>query len=158
MGNNHYSLETRENNRLTMTFQVVFGLLCIAVAIYWLVHNIRSPESDSTLWITVAFLTCFGGYLVLAGLGYAYRYIEFTAEQISLKKYAVLPKTEINASDVVKIEVYPLKVLIVMKSGRNILIRFGVTEVERIESIKDEFSRFASVNNINLELKNEILL
>jgi hypothetical protein len=156
MEKKHYSLELRDSNRLIRISQVVFGAVCVAVAGYWLVYNISALKSDGTLWITVIFIAGFGGYLIWSGFGYGYRFIEFTDTAIRMKKNAFLPPVDIIASEVEMIEVYPLKFMVSFKSSRKILTRFGVTDIEKIELIKDEIIRFASDHNIPLEIKNEM--
>jgi hypothetical protein len=156
MEKRHFSLEMRENNKLTRAFQVIFGFLCIAIAIYWLIYNFTSVQSDKTLWITVAFLTGFGGYLIWSGLGYAYKFVEFMENRIRIRKNSFLPAVDLSSEDIEKIEVFPLKVTIARKSSAKILIRFGIGNVERIEQVKDEFAKFASDHNISFELQNEM--
>ena len=156
MEKRHFSLEMRENNRLTRIFQVIFGTLCIAIAIYWLIYNFSAVKSDGTLWITVAFLTGFGAYLIWSGFGYAYKFIEFTDDKIRIRKNSFIPISEVKPDEIEKIEVYPLKVIIKRKSSVAILLRLGVSNVERIELIKDEFTRFASDHKIAFELQNEM--
>ena len=156
MEKRHFSLEMRENNRLTRVFQVIFGFLCIAIAIYWLIYNFTSVQSDRTLWITVAFLTGFGGYLIWSGLGYAYKFVEFMENRIRIRKNSFLPAVDLSSEDIEKIEVFPLKVTIARKSSAKILIRFGIGNVERIEQVKDEFTKFASDHNISFEIRNEM--
>jgi uncharacterized protein (DUF342 family) len=65
---------------------------------------------------------------------------------------------DLPAQNIDKIEVFPLKVHIFHKSSKKILIRFGITEPEKIELIKDEIITFASANNIITEIKNEEIL
>jgi hypothetical protein len=155
MENRFYSLEIRENNKVVRIFQIVFGIICLFIAGFWVVFNISSVKADSTLWITVAFLSCFGAYQILSGFGYARKFIEFSDDRIRLKKNSLLPERLINAGQIEKIDVYPLKVLIILKSSKKILIRFGVTDSQKIDLVKDEFINFNSRNSISLELKNE---
>jgi hypothetical protein len=156
MENKHFSLEMRDNNRLIRIFQILFGAVCIAVAGYWLVYNIKAIRSDGTLWITVIFITGFGAYLIWSGFGYGYRFIEFTGSMIRIKKNAFLSPVDIIPSEVELIEVFPLKFIVRFRSTRTILTRFGVTDIEKIELIKDEIIKFASDHNIPLEIKNEM--
>jgi hypothetical protein len=153
-----FSLEIRENNKLTRAFQIIFGILCIGIACFWLVYNFRAVKSDNTLWITVAFLFGFGGYMVYSGLGLAARFIEFGNEGIRLKNNSVMPPTLMETTNIEKIEIYPLKAQFFLKSSKMILLRFGVTDTEKLELIKDEIIKFSGDNNIKLDLKNEVIL
>lgn len=155
MEKKHFSLEMRDENRLTKIFQVILGLACIAIACYWLIYNIRSDKSG-TLWVTVIFLTGFGVYMIWSGFGYGYRFIEFVGDKITLKKNSFLSPVVINAREVGKIEMYPLKFKVIFRSSKMIQTRFGVSDIEKIELIKDEIIKFAADHNIPTEIKNEL--
>jgi hypothetical protein len=156
MEKKQFSLELRDNNKLVRIFQVIFGALCIAVAGYWLVYNIKAVRSDGTLWVTVVFITGFGAYLIWSGFGYGYRFIEFSDEMIRMKKNPFLPPVNIIVSEVELIEIYPLKFIVKLKSSKTLLTRFGVSDIEKIELIKDEIIKFATDHNMPLEIKNEM--
>ena len=158
MENKIFSLEIRENNKVTRIFQTVFGVVCIVIAVFWIIHNYKSVRSDRTLWITVFFLCFFGAYQIYSALGLASRFIGFGTATIRLKNNFLLPAVDLSAQNVEKIEVFPLKVHIFLKSSKKILIRFGVTDTEKIELIKDEIITFASENNITMDIKNEEIL
>jgi hypothetical protein len=155
MENKFFSLEMRENNILIRIFQIILGIICLFIAVFWVIYNIQSVKADGTLWITVAFLCGFGAFQIYSGLGYADKFIEFGDDRIRLRKNSLLPVLLIKGEQIEKTEVFPLKVLIILKSSKKILIRFGVTDTEKVELIKDEIITFASANNINLEIKNE---
>jgi hypothetical protein len=156
MEKRHFSLEMKDDNRLIRISQVIFGITCVAIACYWFVYNLKSAARGGTLWITVIFLAGFGAYLIWSGFGYGYRFIEFTVDRIVLKKNSFLPEMEINPPDVELIEIYPLKFTVKFRSSKTILMRFGVSDIEKIELIKDEIIKFASYHNILLEIKNEL--
>jgi hypothetical protein len=157
MERKHYSLEPGETNRITRISQVLFGLVCLGIAIFWLIYNFRSVRSDSTLWLTILFLAGFGSYLIWAGLGYSYKFIEFSETKIRIKNNSFLPVMEIRAEEMERIEVFPLKVIIILKSSKKILTRFGVSDTEKVEKIKDEIMKFATDTGIRTDLKNEDL-
>jgi hypothetical protein len=150
-----FSLGIRENNKVTKVFQLIFGTVCIAISIFWLLHNFKSVKEDGAQWITVAFLCGFGAFQIYSGLGWASRFIEFGTGTIRLKNNSLLPSADLSADNIEKIEVFPLKVHIFHESSKKILIRFGVTDIEKVELIKDEIMAFATINNIDVELKNE---
>jgi hypothetical protein len=155
MAKKRISLELRENNKLVRFIQVIFGLVCLAISVFWLIYNLRSVSGNGTLWITLLFLTGFGVFQIYSGLGYAEKYIESGEESLTVKHNSLLPAVEMKSSDIESAEVFPLKVLLILKSGRNVLIRLGVTDSEKIDLVKDEVTRFVTEHNIPLEIKNE---
>jgi len=146
----------REDNRLTRISQLILGTACAAVAAYWLIFSIKARKMNASTWATVVFLAGFGSYLVWIGLGYGYRFIEFLEGAIILKKNPLMAAENIKASDIEKLEIYPLKFVICLKSGKKILTRLGVSDVEKIELIKDELLIFAETHNLTSELMNEL--
>lgn len=152
-----FYLSSVENNRLVKIIQIIFGTLCICVAVFWLIFNIRSLKADSTLWITIIFLAGFGFYMIWAGLGRATRYIEIGPEKIQLKKTIMLPPVEIIAGEIQKIELFPFNIIFFLKSEKRIMLRFSNTLYETNEKIKDEILKYAGTNSINAEIKEEKL-
>lgn len=157
MEKKYFFLEIRENPHAVKVIQIVFGIICIAVAIVWLIHNISSVKSDSTLWITIAFLTGFGAYQVLAGFGKTDRYIETGPEKIVLKQNSFLPKIELRASDLSAIEIFPLSIVFRFRNKKKLIFRFGLSNIEIIDPVKDEIVDFAALNSIPVEEKKEDL-
>jgi len=155
MENKYFSLGATENNRFIKAIRILFGLLCIGVAGYWLAYNVKALRSDWTLWITILFLTGFGFFQIWSGLGKANRFIEFGENQIRLRKNPVLPFLTLGSADIEKIELYPLNVVFFLRTKKRILLRFGTTYFETNELIKDELISFAESNNIPLELIEE---
>ena len=155
MGKKIISLEIRENNKLIRISQVIFGLVCLAISIFWFFFNISSSDGQGTLWITVFFLAGFGLFQIYSGLGFAEKYIEFDTGRIKLRINSLLRPSDLKANDISEVIVFPLKIMLIMKSGKKMLIRLGVTNSDRIDLIKDEFTRFATENRIQLEIRNE---
>jgi hypothetical protein len=157
METKYFLLSSAENNRLVKIIQIIFGIVCFAVAIFWLIFNIKSLKADRTLWITIIFLSGFGFYQVWSGLGHATRFIEISSEKIRLKKNMMLPAVEILAGDIQKIEMFPFNLFFYLKPKKRILLRFGATYQDINEKIKDEILTFAGLNAINIEIKEEML-
>ena len=157
MENKYFSLGTSENNRFTKIVSIAFGIICIAVAIFWLIFNIRSLKADITLWITIIFLFGFGFYQIWSGLGRAKRYIDISRNFIRLKKNPVLPAIVMCAGEIENIELFPLNVIFFLKTKKRILLRFGTIYYETNEKVKDEILSFAESNNIPLEIVQEAL-
>ena len=157
MGKKYFALSAVDSNRLVKIIQIVFGIVCFSVAVFWLIFNIRSLKADATLWITIVFLSGFGFYQVWAGLGMATRFIEISSDKIQLKKSILFPAAKIPAEEIQKIELYPFNLILFLKSQKRILLRFGATYQETNEKIKDEILSFAELNSIKVEIKKEKL-
>jgi len=157
MEKRYFTLGAADSNKLVKVVQIVFGIVCIGLALFWLIFNLRSLKSDPTLWITVLFLTGFGFYEIWAGLGQATRFIELGSGSIRLKKNIILPPVEISAQDIQKLELFPLSLVFYLKTGKRILLRFGTTFQETNEEIVDALLLFSETNNLDLEIKEDKL-
>ncbi|MGC1391373.1 MAG: hypothetical protein WA816_10075 [Bacteroidales bacterium] len=157
MDKKYFSLSTVENNKLIKIVQIIFGFVCIFVAIFWLIFNIRSMKSDRTLWSTILFLSGFGFYQIWAGSGKAAKFIEISSDRIRLKRTVFLPAVEMTSSDLQKIEIYPFNLIFFLKEKKRVILRFSTTYVESNEKVKDEILGFAEFNSIGVEIKEEKL-
>jgi hypothetical protein len=157
MEKKYFLLSSAENSKLVQIIQIIFGIICIGVAVFWLIFNARSLKADKTLWITILFLTGFGVYQIWAGLGRATRFIEITSEKIRLKKSIFRPELNIASQDIQKIEIFPLNLIFFLKSQKKILLRFGTSYQEINEQIKDKILAFGDLNSITIEIKEEKL-
>ena len=157
MEKKYFPLGTVENKGPVRIIRILFGVACIAVAVYWLVFNIKSLRADGTLWITIIFLMGFGSYQAWAGLGRATSFIEFGEGYIRLKKNAIFPPSVMKAEEIERIELFPLNLIIFLKSRKRIMLRFGTTYYETNEKVKDEILAFAESNNIPVEIIEEKL-
>jgi hypothetical protein len=149
------SLGTSENNRIINIIRIIFGIVCVAVAVFWLIFNIQLLKSDIMLWITIIFLSGFGFYQIWSGMGRAIVFIEISADYILLKKNPVLPSVEMRASDIEKIELFPMNVIFFFKSKKRNLLRFGSTYHETNEKVSEKIIDFAESNKIPLEIIQE---
>ena len=157
MGIKYFSLGPGENTRVVKIIGIIFGIVCIAVAIFWLIFNIRSLKADGTLWITIIFLSGFGFYQIWAGLGRATRFIEIESDRIRLKKNPIFSPIGMHAGEIEKIELFPMNVIFFLKTKKRILLRFGTTYHETNELVKDEILGFAESHKIPLEMIQEEL-
>ncbi len=157
MENQYFSLEISENNRLTKIFRIIFGVICLIVAVFWLIFNVKLLETDKTLWITIVFLSGFGLYQIWSGLGYAVRFIEIGSDNIRLKKNAILPAVQMMVPEIEKIELFPLSIIFFLKSGKRIILRLGTTYHETNDKIVDVITGFAESNKISFEIREEKL-
>ncbi len=155
MEKNYYPLGNAEDNRFIRILRIIFGTACFVMAIWWFNFNIHSQKTDWSLWITISFLSGFGFYQIWAGLGRAMRFIIIRKESITVKKNAILSPVMIHAAETSRIEIYPLSVYFLEKTGKKFLLRFGTVNYETNEKIIDEIVRFAEENNIPYEVKEE---
>jgi energy-coupling factor transporter transmembrane protein EcfT len=155
MEKKYYPLSSVENSKVVKIIQVIFGVLCFAVAGYWLYFNLRSLKTDSTLWITIIFLAGFGFYQIWSGLGQATRFIEISTEKIRLKKTVLLPFAEFTKEEIEKIDIFPFNLTFFLKSGKKSILRLSSSYYETNAAIKDGIIDFAEVNSISFELKEE---
>lgn len=155
MENKYYSLGSVENSRFIKLIQIVFGILCIAVAIFWFLFNLRAAKTDKTLWITIIFLAGFGFYMVWAGLGLASRFIEVQSDKIRLKTTILLSPVELAVQDIQKILIFPFNLTFMLTSGRKINMRLSSSYYETNAMIKDSILDFAEENKVSFEMKEE---
>lgn len=155
MEKKYFLLSSVENNRVIRIIQIVFGIVCLAVAIFWLIFNIRSLKTGGTLWITIIFLSVFGLYQVWSGLGKATRFIEISSDRIRLKKTIILPAVEMSVGDIQKIEIYPFNLIFFLKAKKRLILRFSTTYQETNEKVKDELLVFGELNSIDVEFVEE---
>ena len=155
MESNHYSLEVNKSNRFTRIFQLIFGIICAVLAVIWLIMNIKTLTTNGSLVLTIIFLLGFAYYLVNSGLGKGDKYIEIGRNSLKLKKNSVLTATEIKAGDIQKIEIFPLNIVFILKSGKKVLLRFGTFFPGVIDPVKTGIESFCKANGIPFEAINE---
>ena len=155
MEKKYFSLSSVENNRMVKIIQIVFGILCITVAIFWLIFNIRALKADGTLWIIIIFLSGFGFYQIWAGFGKATRFIEISSDKIRLKKTILLPPIELPVEMIQKIEIFPFNLIFFLKAEKKIILRFSTTFHETNEKVKNEILTFAELNAVKIEFVEE---
>jgi len=157
MDKKYFLLEARENSGFIKIFQTIFGILCICVALFWVIFQYQTLNADGTLWITIIFLVGFGAYQIAAGLGKIIKFIEIDSQKIVLKQNSFLPKIDLKPSDLEKIEIYPLSISFSLGKKKKFILRFGLRYTDIIQPVKDAVTDFANINGILLEyMKEEI--
>jgi hypothetical protein len=151
MEKKYFSLSPVDNNKLVKIIQVVFGISCIGIAVYWVIFNISSLKTASTLWITILFLSGFGFYMIWAGLGKALRFFEIGKSSLRIKQTIMLPAKEILAGEIKKIELFPFKLIFLLNTDKKFTMRLSSSYYETNENIKDAVIIFAEENSIDLE-------
>jgi hypothetical protein len=155
MESRHFSLGPSEKHMTVRIISILFGLVCIAIAVFWMIFNIKSARADRTLWITVLFLTGFGLYQMWSGFGGTRRFIEIGNERIVLRKNSLLPRREMISSQISKIKIHPLNIVFYFAGGGKTILRFGTEYADRIEPVKAGIEEFAVRNKIDIEEIND---
>jgi hypothetical protein len=155
MEKKHFPLEAKESSKFTRLFQIIFGILCILISLYWVFFQFSSLNADSTLWITIFFLVGFGAYQIAAGLGKIRKFIEIETDRIVLKQNSFLPKIYLKPSDLEKIDIYPLSIWFCMGKKKKMILRFGLNYIEIIEPVKEAVKEFAGLNGISVQMMKE---
>jgi hypothetical protein len=157
MEKKYFLLSNTDNNKIVKIIQVIFGVVCVSVAVFWMLFNLKSMKTDRTMWITIAFLAAFGLYEVWAGLGKAIRFIEISEEKIRLKKGIFLPAIDILFIEIKKIELFPFNINFFLKSGKKTVLRLGASFQETNEKIKDEIIIYSESAGVIAEIVEEKL-
>jgi hypothetical protein len=155
METKYFPLGTSESNKLIKSIRIVFGIVCIVVAVFWTIYNINIIRTSGNLWITISFLLAFGFYQIWSGLGRADRFIEISPDKIRLKRNPFNSPIEMFTSDIDKIEVFPMNIVFFLKPKKRIMLRFGATFHDINGKIMDEIVVFAESHKIPLEIIEE---
>ncbi|MFN8240957.1 MAG: hypothetical protein U0X39_09420 [Bacteroidales bacterium] len=155
MEKEYFSLELRDNNKFTRIIQGLFGVICLAIAVYWLIYTSGAGKADWTTWATVIFLTGFAVYQLLTSLGKSERFIEINNGKLRLKKDSILPPVVFSNEDLSEVEFYPLKVVFSMKNMKKKIFRLGIAEPDKAERIKESIMAFCERNNISFRIVTE---
>jgi hypothetical protein len=153
----YFSLGLPAPNKFEKLIRIIFGLVCIAIALFWLNFNIKAVKADRSLWITVVFLLGFGFYQIWSGLGRAIKYIEIGSQLIRIKRNPFFRVVEIEAHEIEKIEIFPFNLIFYLKSTKKTMLRFGASFQDTNEKIKEEILMFGESNNIAVEFIEEKL-
>jgi hypothetical protein len=157
MSKEYFYLGTSDENSLVKFLQILFGIVCMIIGVFWIFYSIRINKSEYTTWITIVFLLGFGIFQIWSGLGHARIFIQIDSDSILLKKNPVLPKQNFKSADIEHIELFPLNLIVFLKAGKRVILRFGTTYPQTIDDVKDAIILFAEKNGIPLEINEEQL-
>ena len=151
------SLGPADSSRIINLIRIIFGVICILVAAFWVIYSLKASLNERSVWITVAFLSGFGSYQVWAGAGKASRYIIIGRQGILLRKNSLLPEKKISAADLKKIVIHPMNVVFDFRNGKNSILRFGTDHSDSIEPVIRGIEDFAMRNDIPLDIMDDAL-
>lgn len=155
MKERHFSLDPQEQSRTMKILQLIFGIICILVTVYYLFAGILFNQSGISVWVAFSFLLLFGVYQIMAGFGKTKKYFAVSGNNITFKQHAILPAFTTGSGDISRIELFPLSINFQLKNKRNIRLRFGISYPEIIDPVKQEVIEFAGKNNIPFEVMDE---
>lgn len=150
----HYPLGNTDDNRFVKIVRIVFGIACVAMALYWS-NFYFTGQNQSTIWISIIFILAFGIYQVWAGMGKASRYIEIDDINIILRKNSLKKRERLTAGDLDRIDVLPLSIVFYKKPGKKTILRLGTVNYETNEKIVDEIVAYAERNNVICEIRSD---
>ncbi|NMC37702.1 MAG: EbsA family protein [Bacteroidales bacterium] len=148
-------LDGGDSGKLVRGFQLFFGIVCIAVAIAWIILYPGSVKTGLSFWISFLFLTGFGIFQVNSGIGRGRRFVVFEETRILFKSIPLLPPHEINPDEIERISIFPLNILFTLKNKRNVRIRLGTTHTDVIRPLKDAVAGYAEGKKITVEFEQE---
>lgn len=152
MTDKYFSLDYHENPKLVKISQLVFGVICVAATLYYIISTLKAEQSTLAIWVAIVFLCLFGIYQIMAGLGKTQKYIKIARGRISFKQHSTFPVTGIESSGIEKIEFHPLSIIFYLKRGKRFKFRFGISYPEIIDPVKQEVISFANTNEIPFEV------
>lgn len=155
MAEKYYSLEGTRKSKPMKTVQMVFGVICEVATVYYLISAIKSEGFNLTLLAAVTFLFLFGIYQILSGMGKTEKYFKINNGMISFRQHSVLPAVSLLASNIERIEIYPLSIKFFIKGRNKFIFRFGISYPEIIDPVKQEVIGFAGSKNIEIEIMDE---
>ena len=146
------SPDTASRPKIIRFFQVLLGLAGIITSIAWVIITLTRGDSNLSVWLTILFLSAFGTYMIMAGLGKDTRYVEVRLDSIGLKQNAFLPPEKLHASDLEKIRIHPLSIEFLCRNNKISRLRFGISYPEIIEPIKSRIVMFGESINVPVEI------
>jgi hypothetical protein len=136
-----FSLEIVERNKITKVSESVFGLLCLAVAL-WFAMSLQDKPSTVSAGLAIAFLAFFGIWEILSGTGAVSRYIIIGGENIILKHKTYLPAVTFGPGALKEVKFKPLAIDFCLTKGTVTTIRLGTYYRERSAEIMEAVEKF----------------
>jgi hypothetical protein len=149
MTETRYSIDLHENTRTGRLLKAALGIVCLAVAV-WFLFSIRGTAASlGTAWIAIVFLLLFSIWLIGSGFGLTERYITVGDERIILKRDFYRPPVIFTISSLKAVEFRPL--LITFFSGeRKTSLRMGAYYPEHSAAIMEAVEAFCRQHGIGI--------
>jgi len=154
MTENRYSIDLHEYTKTGRLLKAALGIICLAVAVWFLISIRGTAASVGTAWIATAFLLLFSVWLIGSGFGLTQRYITVGNGRIILKRDFYRPPVIFTSSSLKAVEFRPL--LIIFFSGeKKISLRMGAYYPERSGAVMEAVEGFCRDHNIEIRGDNQ---
>jgi len=157
MSEEYIALGEKENKLAVRIIIIIFGLLCIFTAGWWIVFLLRYPDNEKIFWAGSIFLLLFGLFQLYSGLGYARRYVKRENNNISIRQSSLLPSRRLSSADIKKLEVRSYDMVLHLNDSSRIRIKLGLRYPDLGQKVRDFIIEFAEINNIEIFYKNDAL-
>jgi len=151
------SLGEKENKALVRIIIVIFGLICVFTAGWWVVFLIKYPDNERIFWAGSIFLFLFGIFQVYSGLGYAKRYIKRENGDIAIRQNSLLPAKKLGSQQIKQLEIRTYDIVLHMTDSSRIRIKLGLKYPDLGQRVRNFILDYAEENNIEIFYKNEAL-
>jgi hypothetical protein len=154
MTETRYSIDLHENTRSGRLLKAALGVVCLAVAVWFLFSIIGTAASIGTAWIATGFLLLFSVWLIGSGFGLTERYITVGNERIILKRDFYRPPVTFTSSSLKAVRFGPL--LITFFTGdKKITLMMGAYYPERSAAIMEAVDEFCRQHGIEIREDNQ---
>lgn len=149
MTETRFNIDLHEENKAGKLLRIIFGVACLAAAV-WYMYSIRGTVSSTgSSWIATAFLLFFGLWMIASGLGYTRRYIIVGEDRITLRQEFYRPPVILTSSVLKAVEFKPLTVVFRTTTG-SISLRLGTYYPEHTTTVMVALEEFCKRNNIEV--------
>jgi len=145
------SLDLHDNTKFTRFFQVVFGIFCLAVSVWFLFKLFETQTLAGANTIAVVFLFLIGVWELASGFGFTGKYIIVSGESLTLKHNNFSKPLVVKPADLEMVIFKPVSFVFVFRSGEKTTIKLGIYYRERSVEILESIEEFCKINQVSVE-------
>lgn len=150
MENRKFSLEVIERNRITKFSETIFGVLCLAGALWFAVSLPDQSSGTYSGWLAIVFLAFFGAWEILSGAGIVSRYIIIGSDIIIIRDRFWKPAVTITPEVLEEVRFKALTIDFCLEGRKSIAVRLGTYYSERSAEIMEAVETFCTVNSVKI--------
>lgn len=144
-----YSLDMHLNTKAGRISRIILGIVCLAIAIWFVLSIAGTRASTGSAWIAVIFLFLFALWMTGSGLGYTERYIIIGENMIRLRTKPFQSPVNIAVSDLNHVEFKPLRINFGI-GMKTLTLRLGAYFPGQSETIMEAVEAFCRRNGIEV--------